>query len=315
MAAESRFTAVGIDVSKATLDVVVLPVRRRFSVPNNALGIRRLIRALRVDTPHRIVLEATSSLHIAATDALHAAGLPVVVANPRHIRDFARSIGQLAKTDALDAYVIARYADAVTPPIRELPDGLARELQALVARRRQLVEMRTAEWNHLSSAHPAVTAEIRRNITALDRKVAAVERRITAVIQSRPAWQARAAQLRSVPGVGAVAVATLLSNLPELGDAPDRALSALVGVAPLNRDSGRFRGKRCVWGGRADVRAVLFMAAMAATRCNPDIRAFYMRLLAAGKPKKVALTACLRKLLIVLNAVVRREGIWVPCAA
>lgn len=315
MAAESAFTSVGIDVSKTTLDVVVLPARRRFSVPNNALGIRRLIRTLGGSAPHRIVLEATSSLHIAATDALHAAGLPVVVANPRHIRDFARSIGQLAKTDALDAYVIARYAAAVSPPIRELPDVRTRELQALVARRRQLVEMRTAEMNHLSSAHPTVTAEIRRSITALDRRVAAVERRITALIQSRPAWQARAAQLRSVPGVGAVAVATLLASLPELGQASDRALSALVGVAPLNRDSGRFRGKRCVWGGRADVRAVLYMAAMTAVRCNPDIRAFHARLLDAGKPKKVAYTACLRKLLIVLNAIVRREGAWMRCAA
>jgi transposase len=315
MVAESGFTSVGIDVSKATLDVVVLPARRRLSVPNNTMGIRRLVRMLGGCRPHRIVLEATSSLHIAATDALHAAGLPVVVANPRHIRDFARSIGQLAKTDALDAYVIARYAAAVSPPIRELPDVLTRELQALVARRRQLVEMRTAEINRLSSAHSTVTAEIRRSITALDRRVAAVERRITALIQSRPAWQARAAQLRSVPGVGAIAVATLLSSLPELGDASDRALSALVGVAPLNRDSGRFRGKRCVWGGRADVRAVLYMAAMTATRCNPDIRAFYTRLLDAGKPKKLAFTACLRKLLTVLNAIVRREGAWMRCAA
>lgn len=315
MAAESGFTSVGIDVSKATLDVFVLPASRRFSVPNTALGIRRLIRALGGYTPHRVVLEATSSLHIAATDALHAAGLPVVVANPRHVRDFARSLGQLAKTDALDAYVIARYAAAVSPPIRKLPDVSTRELQALVARRRQLVEMRTAEMNHLSSAHTTVAAEIRRSITALDRRVAAVECRITALIQSRSAWQARAAQLRSVPGVGAVAVATLLSGLPELGDASDRALSALVGVAPLNRDSGRFRGKRCVWGGRADVRAVLYMAAMTATRCNPDIRAFYLRLLAAGKPKKVAFTACMRKLLIVLNAIVRRDGAWMRCAA
>lgn len=315
MAAASGFTSVGIDVPKSTLDVVVLPARRKFSVPNTALGIRRLIRALGGYTPHRIVLEATSSLHVPATDALHAAGLPVVVANPRHIRDFARSIGQLAKTDALDAYVIARYAAAISPPIRELPDVRTRELQALVARRRQLVEMRTAEMNRRSSAHPAVMADIRRSITTFDRRVAAVERQISALIQSRPAWQARAAQLRSVPGVGAVTVATLLSSLPELGDASDRTLSALVGVAPLNRDSGRFRGKRCVWGGRADVRAVLYMAAVTAVRCNPDIHAFHTRLLDAGKPKKVAYTACMRKLLIVLNAIVRREGAWIRCAA
>jgi len=308
-------TSVGIDVSKQTLDVVILPERGRFTVRNDGIGIRRLVRALSARSPHRIVLEATSSLHIAVTDALSAAGLPVVVANPRHVRDFARSIGQLAKTDALDAYVIARYAEAVSPPIRQLPDAATRELQALIARRRQLVEMRTAEMNHLCSAHPTVAPEIRRSITAFDRKVAAVERRIAAVIESRPDWQKRAAQLRSVPGVGSVTAATLLGGLPELGCTPDRALSALVGVAPLNRDSGRFRGKRCVWGGRADVRAVLYMAALTAARCNPDIRAFYKRLRDAGKPTKVALTACVRKLLIVLNSVIRREAAWMPCAA
>lgn len=212
-------------------------------------------------------------------------------------------------------YVIARYAEAISPPIRPLPDALTRALQALVARRRQLVEMRTAEMNHLCSAHPTVAPEIRRSITGFDRKIAAVERRSAALIQSRHDWQARAAQLRSVPGIGPVTVATLLGGLPELGGTPDRALSALVGVAPMNRDSGRFRGKRCVWGGRADVRAVLYMAALAAARCNPDIRAFYQRLRGAGKPAKVALTACVRKLLIVLNAVVRRETAWMPCAA
>jgi transposase len=308
-------TSVGIDVSKLTLDVMVLPERKRLRVCNDAAGIRRLVREISASRPHRIVLEATSSLHIAVTDALSAAGLPVVVANPRQVRDFARSLGQLAKTDAIDAYIIARYAEAVPPPIRQLPDAQTRELQALMARRRQLVGMRTAEMNHLCSAHPAVAAEIRRSIAAFDRKIAAVERRIAELIQSRPDWQQRAAQLLSVPGVGFVTVATLLAGLPELGRAPDRALSALVGVAPLNRDSGRFRGKRCVWGGRADVRAVLYMAALTAARWNPDIRAFYKRLLDAGKPTKVALTACVRKLLIVLNSIARRETAWVPCAA
>lgn len=305
---------VGIDVSKATLDVAVLPRERVWQTSNDRPGIRRLVRRLRALQPACVVLEATSTLHVEATDALAEAGLAVAVINPRQVRDFARATGKLAKTDRLDALAIARFAQAVQPPPRPLPDADTRLLQALALRRQQLVERRIAERNVLATVHQAIRSDVRRSVAALERQVRDLDARIAEQIRSRPDWAHRSALLRSVPGVGPVLATTLMAGLPELGQVDDKPLAALVGVAPLNRDSGLFRGQRTIWGGRGRIRAVLYMGALVASQRNPAIRPFYARLCAAGKPKKVALTACMRKLLLLLNAVVRRDSPWVPVA-
>jgi transposase len=302
---------VGIDVSKARLDVALLPSGESFVVTNDEEGLDELLGRLEDPHPILVVLEASGGLERPVAAALAAAGIAVAVLNPRQTRDFARATGKLAKTDALDAKVLARFAEAVRPTPRTFPDAEAREFQAILARRRQLIQMMTAEKNRLgAAASKAVGRRIEAHIRWLEKELSRTDRDLDKAIQSSPAFKENEALLRSVPGVGPVLCRTLLAELPELGSLSPRELSALVGVAPLNRDSGTLRGRRSVWGGRARVREALYMGALIASRHNPIIRVFYERLLAAGKPKKVALVACMRKLLIILNAVMRDRTPW-----
>lgn len=311
--------SVGIDVSKGTLDVQVRPTDARWTVANDDAGIRALVAQLQTAAPAQIVIEATGGYELAVVSALAAAGLPVIVVNPRAVRDFARATGQLAKTDQLDAGILARFAEQVQPAIRPLADAEQQELDALLTRRRQLIEMLTAEKNRLQQVFVVRGSRVKQSLTAhiayLTRELGRAETDLEALVRQSPIWRERDELLQSAPGVGPVLSATLLAALPELGRLDRKAIAALVGVAPLNRDSGLFRGKRMVHGGRAPVRTALYMGALVATRYNPVIRAFYQRLLAAGKPKKVALTACMRKLLIILNAMVRQQAPWSAATA
>lgn len=300
----------GIDVSKAELEVAV--GEQAWTVPNDMAGIENLVDRLSEHSPELVVLEATGGHETAAVAALAEASMPVVVANPRQVRDFARATGQLAKTDRIDARVLALFAERVRPEVRALPDEEAQELRALLARRRQLIGMMVAEKNRLKTAPAAVAKGIRRHIAWLKRQLKSVDSDLDGRIKKSPVWRAKEDLLRSVPGIGPVASRTLIGELPELGQLNRRQIAALAGVAPLNRDSGTLRGKRMVWGGRRSVRVALYMAAVTASQCNPVIREFYERLLARGKPPKVALTACMRKLLVILNAMARDGVPWNP---
>lgn len=300
---------VGIDVSKAQLDMALRP-EGRFSASNDEAGFAQILERLKGVSPTLVVLEATGGLEIPITGILAAAGVPVVVVNPRQVRDFAKATGRLAKTDALDAQTLAHFAEVLRPTRRPLPDEQTQALAALLARRRQLVEMLTAEKNRLSSAHTPVRTSLRTHIAWLERELRHTDRDLAHAIRESPVWREKDDLLQSVPGIGPVGTSTLLANLPELGTLTGKQIAALVGVAPLNRDSGTWRGKRTVWGGRAQVRAMLYMSALVATRFNPVIRAFYHRLCAAGKAKKVALTACMRKLLTILNAMMKHRTRW-----
>jgi len=304
----NAFVFVGIDVSKAQLDVALRPTGR-FSAANTEAGIAEVLTRLQAVSPTLVVMEATGGLEIPLTEALASAGMPVVVVNPRQIRDFAKATGQLAKTDALDAQVLAQFAEVMRPQPRPLLDAETRALAALLTRRRQLVEMLTAERTRLMSVHTPVRKSLRTHIAWLERAIQQTDTVLTEAIHQSPVWREKEALLQSTPGVGPV-MTTLLTNLPELGALTGKQISALVGVAPFNRDSGTLRGTRTVWGGRAQVRAVLYMAALVAARFNPVIRAFHQRLCAAGKAKKVALTACMRKLLIILNAMMKHRTWW-----
>ena len=302
----------GIDVSGSHLDMAVFPTGEERSFANDPKGIKSLKdRLVRLDSV-LVVLEATGGLELPVVGELAAAGVQVVVVNPRQVRDFARATGKLAKTDALDAQVLARFGEAVKPPIRPLPDATLRELRALTTRRHQLMKMLTAERNRLRIASQRVQPQIKDHILWLKRQIKDMDKELRNSIRSSPLWRAQESLLRSAPGVGPVVSSVLLAQLPEMGTLNRYQISALVGVAPLNRDSGSLRGKRKVWGGRAPVRAALYMAALVATRHNPVIKAFYQRLLQAGKPKKVALTACIRKLLTILNVMVRDQRRWNP---
>jgi transposase len=305
---------VGIDVSKAVLDVAVRPSGEAWSVPNTAEGMRRLVEQLGGMSPRLIVLEATGGLERRAVAALAAAALPVVAVNPRQVRDFARATGQLAKTDAIDAAILAFFADRIRPQLRLLRDAETQELEALVVRRRQVVDMISAEKNRLSAAPPSkrVRTAIGKTIKWFEKQLEEIDNDIDSAVKGSSAWREKDDLLQSVPGVGKVLSRTLLSLVPELGGLDKKQLAALVGVAPLNRDSGMQRGRRSVWGGRAYARAVLYMGALAAARFNPTIRAFYARLTASGKLPKVALVACMRKLLTILNAIVRDGTPWTP---
>ena len=301
---------VGIDVAKAELVVAVRPGGDRWTVPNNEAGVARLRARLQQLVPTLVVLEATGGYERAAVAALAAVQLPVVVANPRQVRDVARATGQLAKTDSIDADLLALFAERVRPTPRPLADEASAALDALLTRRRQLVGMLIAERNRLEHTVAAVRRGIRTHIRWLERQLSAVDRDLDDMIQQSPVWRAKEDLLRSVPGVGPIVSRTLLGELPELGQLNRRRIAALVGVAPFACDSGTLRGRRVVWGGRAPVRTALYMSALVATRRNPVIRAFYLRLVAAGTPKKVALIACMRKLLTILNVMLRTNTPW-----
>ena len=303
---------VGIDVAKGQLDVALRPTGEHWTVPNEDASIAALVTQLQAVAPTLIVLEATGGYQRTVVSALAAAGLPVVVANPRQTRDFAKATGQLAKTDALDARVLAHFAEAVRPTPRPLPMAQAEELRALMARRRQLVAIRTAEINRLDSAPPSVHTDLQAHITWLDERLAALDDTLDTALRTSPIWREREALYRSVPGIGPICARTLLCDLPELGTLSRQRIAALVGVAPFNCDSGTMRGRRTIWGGRAHVRATLYMGTLVAVRHNPVLKASYERLLAAGKAKKVALTACMRKLLTILNAMVKHQTSWQP---
>jgi transposase len=309
---ETTPSYVGIDVAKAHLDVAVHPLGENWRVEHHPEGIASLVAQLAAQSPTLVVLEATEGLELPLVGELLSAQLPVVVVNPRQVRDFAKALGKLAKTDALDARVLAQFGEATKPQLRPLPDAQTQELHALVARRRQLVGMLTAEKNRLRTATPRVQPQLQEHIQWLQQRLEEVDQDLRGLIRSTPAWRAKEKVLRSVPGVGPVLTVTLVGQVPELGQLDRRQLSALVGVAPFNRDSGTLRGKRTVWGGRSSVRAALYMATLVATRFNPVIKAFYQRLLEAGKPKKVALTACMRKLLTILNSMVKHNCPWNP---
>lgn len=310
---------VGIDVAKAELVVSVLPSAQRFAVTNDEVGVRTLVERLRPVAPQLVVLEATGGYELLAVAALAAAALPVVVVNPRRVRDFAKATGQLAKTDRIDADILARFADVVRPEVRLIPDAAAHELDALLTRRRPLLEMLQAERNRVGQVFGTGKKQVRKSlkahITFLERELRTTDTELGEMVRQSPVWRERDELLRSVPGVGPVLSRTLLADLPELGRLSRRAIAKLVGVAPLSRDSGTMRGRRFVQGGRAAVRGVLYMAALVATRRNTVIREFYLRLVAAGKPKKLALVACMRKLLTILNTMVRTNTTWSVNAA
>lgn len=302
---------VGIDISKTHLDLAVHATREHWRVAYDALGIKQVVRQLLALAPTLIVLEATGGLETRVVSALAAAQLPVVVVNPRQVRAFAQASGILAKTDRLDAQVLAHFAAAIQPTPRPLPDAATQQLSAVLTRRQQLVDMLTAETNRLTQQpNPALRKRLKAHITWLSQELGRTEKELTQLIQQSPTWRVQDELLQSAKGVGPVVSQTLLAEVPELGRLNRKQLAALIGVAPLNRDSGGYRGKRRIWGGRARVRAVLYMGALAATRCNPVIKAFYERLLAAGKLKKVALTACMRKLLTILNAMIQHQMKW-----
>jgi len=303
---------VGIDVAKAELVVAVRPTRERFTVTNDTRGISKLVRRMKQLRPERIVLEASGAYEMAVVEALARVNLPVIVVNARQVRQFAQALGRLAKTDSIDADVIAHFGEAVEPAQRPLPDDAHRELEALVTRRRQLVEMRAAELNRMETAPQVLRANIKQVIAFLSTQIDNNDKDLRQLMRSSPVWREADDLLQSVPGVGPVVSATLTALLPELGSLNRRQIAALVGVAPLNNDSGDRIGKRTTWGGRASIRAVLFMAALTASRHNPPLAAFHKRLLARGKPAMVALVATARKLLTALNAILKHRRAWAP---
>ena len=308
MEGEPRF--VGIDVSKAQLDVAVRPTGKRWVLPYDETGIEGLIPQIVDLEPALVLLEATGGLELPLVAALAAAALPVVVVNPRQVRDFAKATGTLAKTDTLDAGVLAHFADAVRPEVRPLKDAETQVLNSLTARRHQVMTMLVSEKNRLGTAIGAVSPRIEAHIAWLEQELSDLDKGLRQTLRQSPVWREKDDLLRTVPGVGPQLSLTLLAHLPELGTLDRKQIAALVGVAPYNRDRGTRRGKRAVWSGRSRVRAVLYMGALVASRHNPAIRDFYQRLLAAGKPKKVALIASMRKLLVTLNAMLKHGYPW-----
>jgi transposase len=303
---------VGIDVSKAHLDIAVYPTGECWRTANEPEELPALLARLQPLEPVAVVLEATGGLEAPVAGFLWEGGLSVQVVNPRQVRDFARSLGRLAKTDRLDAQVLAQFAAVIPQTPRRLPDALAQELRSVVTRRSQVVAMLTAERNRLLRAHPGIHPQVEEVIALFRRQIRELDQRIRTLIAQSPLWRAQERLLRSVPGVGPVLSATVLAHLPELGVLCRRTIAALVGVAPLNWDSGQLHGKRFVWGGRTRVRQALYMSTLVATRSNPVIRAYYQRLCRAGKAKQLALIASMRKLLTILTAMLRDNTTWSP---
>ncbi len=303
---------IGIDVSKEWVDVAVRSTGDTWRVSQDQEGIDDLVVQFQSLNPQCVVMEATGGYEMPMATALAAAGVPVAVVNPRQVRDFARSQGKLAKTDRIDAAVIAHFGEVSGLTAQPLVPAAARELEALVTRRRQVIQMRTAELQHRQRTLPLVQHRIDRILAALEGELHELDSELTRRLRESPLWREREDLLRSVPGIGAVTVFSLLADLPELGSLDRREAAAIVGVAPLNRDSGKFRGSRRCWGGRAHVRAALYMATLVGVRHNPVLKVFYERLVMAGKAKKVALTACMRKLLTILNAMLKHHTTWNP---
>jgi len=305
---------VGVDVRQAQLDVSLRPAGTLLSYPNTVTGIEQLIQALGPLCPTLIVMEATGGLERDLIAQLHAQSLPGVVVNPRQVRDFARSVGRLAKTDQVDAAILSRYAEAIRPPVRQLTDDLQQQLRAWVERRRTVSDMLVAEQHRLQRTRDVdVRSDIEVHIESLKGRRTFQDTQLETLL-AQPAFAAVATQLQDIPGVGRILTATLLAHLPELGKVNRKEIAALVGVAPYNRDSGKMRGVRRIWGGRPEIRPVLYMATVASLRVNPTIRAKYDRLVAEGKPKKVVLTACMRSLLVMINAMCRTHAPWCPPA-
>lgn len=301
---------IGIDVSKAQLDVAIYDPASTWQAPNTDSGIRDLVQHVQSLHPTLVVLEATGGYELRLVAELAAAHQPVAVTNPRRVRAFARSTGQYAKTDKLDARLLARFGAVLRPEPRPLPTEAEDHLTALLTRRQQLIEMLTVEKNRRPTLRPTMRADLDEHLAFLTERLKKLEAEIDEFIQGTPLWKDKDELLQSVPGVGRVTACTLVAQLPELGTLDRQAIAALVGVAPVNKDSGRKTGKRHIYGGRAPVRSTLYMAALSATKHNPTIKRFYERLLARGKEKKVALTACMRKLLVILNAILRSKRAW-----
>lgn len=303
---------VGIDVSKRYLDVYIRPQSQALRVSNNHSGIIELGKILQSIKPELIVLEATGGMELEVAQYLFKVGLAVSIINPRQARDFGKATGKLAKTDAIDAQVLAHFAEAIRPRITMMMDEQGKKLKDLVARRRQLVEMISAEKARLSGKQGSIKQDIQDHIEWLEERLKQINHQQEKLIEEKSDWVEKVTQLQSVPGIGQVSATTLVASLPELGQLSGKQISCLVGLAPLNRDSGQFRGKRMIVGGRAAVRCALYMATLVGIRFNPVIKSFYERLLTKGKLKKVALTACMHKLLIILNAMVKSGESWQP---
>ncbi|MBN1374769.1 MAG: IS110 family transposase [Dehalococcoidia bacterium] len=300
----------GVDISKDSLDMAVFESGQRWHFNNSPIGIGKAIGALEAMKPVLVIFEATGGMEIPFWEALSKAGINAAPINPRQIRDFAKAKGRLAKTDAIDAQIIAHYTQAMQPRPLLFPD--TQELKEVMARRSQLVEMISAEKNRLKAARKEnIKEDVKAHIKWLETRVDNVDKELRKAIEANPAWREKDQLLRSTPRVGPILSATLLTQLPELGELNRHQIAALAGVAPLNHDSGLMRGKRTIWGGRGRVRGALYMAALVATRCNPVISAFYQRLCSLGKPKKLALTACMRKLLAILNSMIKHHTSWV----
>jgi transposase len=298
---------VGIDVSKDSLDVFILPSSKSFSFPNREDAFQELLAALLPFSPERIVCEATGGLELPFVSFLFSHGLPAVIVNPRQVRDFAKGLGQLAKTDSIDACILARFAEVVRPAVKPFPDEEAQELTALVVRRRQLLEMMNAEKNRLRTAPRGLRMRMVDHIQWLAKELERIDKELGQRLRKSPVWREKEDLLKSIKGVGDVLTRTLLAELPELGRVSGKEIAAIVGVAPFARDSGQQRGRRAIWGGRATIRNVLYMATLTAVRFQEELREHYQQLLARGKAKKVALVACMRKLLVKLNAQMREH--------
>jgi transposase len=305
-------TYIGIDVGKAELEIAQWGESKSWQTDNTEEGIEKLLEWVESRTNCQVVIEATGGLEMGTVNALMLAGIPVTVANPTRVRAYAKAIGQLAKTDAIDAQMIAGYAGTIRPGSQRVKGEEEMTLSALVTRRTQVLEMQTAEKNRLSTAPARIKKLIQKHLGWLKEEVSALDEEIQQMIQSDPEWEEKSSRLETVPGVGFVTAATLLADLPELGTVNRQKIAALAGLAPYNRDSGRKTGRRRIFGGRSSVRRVLYMAALSGTINNPVIKAFYQRLVDQGKPKKVALTACMRKLLTILNAMARDQASWNP---